>query len=443
MIPLNRICFIVAVCIATQCTWRAQPPLQLKLESIVNKFGDDPNGAKDALSDFLDNETVEELQRRVAQINIGTLVDAQQEKLAREFDLTSSTIARHGSQRMSRQLGNPALSTGSTSLVSRTGTTSFLSAAVESGAVSSKTDQGVASFTVNALPIAQLLNREPAPYGCGTLERASNRNGQPLGGACASGYGRWLRGLSGSVAFNVNSKETPIPLLSQVPGGTLASNGVAVLRSGGNISALAVKYELFVKETKKDKLDTYLANSATALNKNLEASGLLTAIAKASEAVWNDPAYPPWKKSTTEALVAILEKSQPADRKLTEVMLVLERQIDLLQGLLTSPILRQQLGSTEKLVREYQNTVAGLVANGTYRKALSVDFVHQRPTNQPFINKIRLDLNTPLKRKPVSLQKYDNPESNKAKSGDSVGSAAAAGPNSVTPEDQASALAGC
>ena len=364
------------------------------IRDIVAAAPTDEKEAKRLIQDLLtSSEALRHVQKTLPRAEVVETSLAGVQAIARGR-VTNSAIARmrSGSMRMLRQTGNAAVTAGSTRLVSRASATDVLSAAVESGAVSSKTDQGAATFTINALPIAQILNQDGPPYGCGNLRQNWQGDRQDGVGVCEQGYGRWLRGLSGTVSFNINSKETPAPLLTNSTG-RLVADGIAVLKSDRTISALALKYEFFTRETSEKKLRDETGKAASNLNKILAESHLLGELSKAFTTLQNLPGFDPWKNRAETDLQAHW-KSEPDLRR------AFDRQMMELTGIAAmNADLAAKLIELTKATVEFENSIAAEAAERTFRRALTLDLVHQRPTDQPWIDKLRLDFNTPLGKK--------------------------------------------
>lgn len=272
--------------------------------------------------------------------------------------------------RNDQQIGSASLGTGSTSLVARSGATSWIGAALESGAVSRQTNDNSATLTFNALPVYQIL-RGQAPRGCGSDENV-----------CAEGPGRWIRGLSTGVTFNRGTGEQPIPGVNQ----TLAG----FLTGGGTVSAVTVRYELFVRERKSGG-EAGLRAAAAALRGKIDA--WLVEEADFETRMDRVPQMRPWREKAKQAL-------QDCGKSLN----CLEKTL-LHQYRLAYHFLRPEVEKSEKdselfaLERDYVRATHQVLAEKLYRKALTFDYVHQTPANQPELSQFRLVFSTPLGRK--------------------------------------------
>ena len=114
----------------------------------------------------------------------------------RELEALGPAPVDIGRLRQDLQLGSFSALSGSTSVLARPGASDILSAALESGAVGRKTDDKSLTFSLNALPLRQLLSGQ-VPRGCGSVDED-----------CRRGSGRWLRGLSASASVNTSSPTT-------------------------------------------------------------------------------------------------------------------------------------------------------------------------------------------------------------------------------------------
>jgi hypothetical protein len=277
------------------------------------------------------------------------------------------------------QLGAMSARTGSTSIVARSGISELLSAAIESGAITRKTDETSVTFSANALMVRQLLSGE-LPTGCGSLDDA-----------CRQGPGRWLRGLSGSATFSM-AGSTVVPEES--------TGGVALL-NGRALTAISIRYEMFVRErrnaTIKQKLEKIVADTEV----QKKSAAYLEATNAFQERISKVAADSTWVTKTQEALAAETSRADAADPLLNRLEKVLLARYRLLhEQLKASPefdALQTAAFATQRLYIARQNA---LLAEQLYRKALTVDYVHERPSTQPELHQIRAVFSTPLGHKP-------------------------------------------
>jgi len=267
------------------------------------------------------------------------------------------------------QLGALTGRTGSTSIVARPGISEFLSAALESGAVARKTDDTSLTLNVNTLLLSQVLRGE-IPRGCGSLDDA-----------CRHGSGRWLRGLSGSATFAMGNS-------GDVVGGANAAEAAAII-DDNQLTALSIRYELMVRERNVAKVQGTLDEARKALEK--EASAFLrnqvaleTRIQQEMDAGWRD-----------ETLKLLEAESAAAGRK----AVLLRRYQSLRATIDASNEITQLRGAAFKAYRAYVVAQNKLLAEKLYRKALTVDYLHERPSGQPALEQVRMVFSTPLGRK--------------------------------------------
>ena len=267
------------------------------------------------------------------------------------------------------QLGALTGRTGSTSIVARPGISEFLSAALESGAVTRKTDDTSMTLNVNALLLGQVLRGE-IPRGCGSLDDA-----------CRQGAGRWLRGLSGSATFAVGDSG------ATVAGAT--ADTAAVIVDDNQLKALTLRYELLVRERNAAKAQAALEDARKALQTQAGAFlttqlALETRIQNAMDAGWKD-----------ETLKLLDAEPSAAGRAA-----VLLRRFQSLRATVDASTEMTQLRTEAfKTYREYVVAQNKLLAEKLYRKALTVDYIHERPSGQPALEQVRLVFSTPLGRK--------------------------------------------
>lgn len=296
-------------------------------------------------------------------------------------DLATSRFSA-AAHRMHIQTGGAGAGVGATSLAARTSATDFISAAIESGAVSSKTDQGVARFTLNALSATQLATGQGAPYGCRSpvYKDSSKLN-------CMEGAGRWIRGLSGFVAFNIDGKETAIPGLAMEGENTVLTDGFAVLRNPRTLSNVGFKYEFFVRERDQEELQKAVNVAVDNLKKDAEPFLQDWADLDRSDiGAMTDS----WWEANEQTL---LDKLDSREQFLTAFRVALE---ELWNQVAESSEHRDQLLESGKSSMQLASAISQQLADRTFRNALSFDYIHQRPTDQPQLNKFRLDFNLPL-----------------------------------------------
>ncbi len=292
---------------------------------------------------------------------------------------------RAGSARMFREIGSTNLRGGASSAVAKTSATEFLAMALESGSVTGKTDKSSATFQLNALPTWQLMTGRGAPYGCGGLQTRM----AAATGVCESGVGFWLRGLTGSVSFNVNSKETAVPVLSTTAtsstGNQTVATGIQVLNNPSKLSAVGAKYELFQREHDPKKQAASLVKIAETLNASLASSGLaLKLVGAMDKVIRNDDG------SDRKEYKEWFEKSVDGAKPIRKDRVALERfvrgRLDLMVDQLMSVGgfgMAEEFAGIQGAYDEYVSSMAKLEAEQLFKKSLAFDFVHSRPSDQP------------------------------------------------------------
>jgi hypothetical protein len=267
------------------------------------------------------------------------------------------------------QLGTLTGRAGSTSIVARPGITEFLSAALESGAVTRKSDDTSFTLNVNALLLGQVLRGE-IPRGCGSLDDA-----------CRQGAGRWLRGLSASATFATGSS-------GAVVAGTNPDEAAALV-DDNQLTALSIRYELLVRERNVASAQAALDGARKALQERAtaflkEQVALEDRIKKDMDAGWRD-----------ETLAMLEAETSAAGRK----AVLLRRYQSLRATVDASADITQLRGAAFKEYRAYVVAQNKLLAEKLYRKALTVDYLHERPSGQPALEQVRVVFSTPLGRK--------------------------------------------
>ena len=370
-----------------------QDTVELRMQKIAGTA--DEAEATKLLQDFFGGrDAIRALQSRInKEPQIARTTTAAARAVARERAERrghSAARLRAGSARMFRESGSSNMGSGNTSAVARTSATEFISMALESGAVTSSTDKSAATFQLNALPAWQFLSQGKGPFGCGGIQ---TRIDSPGTGICEKGVGYWLRGLTGSVSFNVNSKETAVPVLSTATGSNAAvANGIRVLSNSSKLSAAGVKWELFQRERDTGKQEEALKTMTTALNTSLEESGLALDLNNAIDEIVAKRFFLEWvKRSVAGALPVRADKAKLVDYA--------NRQFAELGDLALADASLNRLAALEKIQGAYDayvNKIAELEAANLFKKSMAFDFVHSRPTDQPALNTVRLDLNKPL-----------------------------------------------
>lgn len=267
------------------------------------------------------------------------------------------------------QLGALTGRTGSTSIVARPGVSEFLSAALESGAVARKTDDTSLTLNVNGLLLSQVV-RGQIPRGCGSLDDA-----------CRHGSGRWLRGLSGSATFAMGNSGAVVAGAN--PGET------AAIVDDNQLTAFSVRYELLVRERNVAKAQAALDAARIALQEPatrfLEGLAPLdNRIKEAMDAGWRD-----------ETLKRLEAETSTAGRQ----AVLLSRYQILRATVEASPETTQLRASAFKEYRAYVVAQNALLAEKLYRKAFTVDYLHERPSGQPALDQVRVVFSTPIGRK--------------------------------------------
>src|SRR4030095_9586679 len=318
-----------------------------------------PNRAKLHLSEFTTSKDRDELLNAVGtDIFTDYLVDRALDEHPDRVELSEL--------RSDLQLGALTGRTGSTSIVARPGISEFLSAALESGAVARKTDDTSFTLNLNALMLSQAL-RGDIPRGCGSLDDA-----------CRQGPGRWLRGLSGTATFAAGNSGEVV---------TSANPGAATTVDRNQLTALSIRYELLVRERNAAKAQTALEEARTALQKVAAAflpkqAAADTRIQQAMDAGWKD-----------ETIALLEAETSPAGRE----AVLLRRYQALRATVEASTEIAQLRAAAFKEYRAYLIAQNKLLAEKLYRKAATMDYLHERPSGQPALAQARGVLSTPLR----------------------------------------------
>lgn len=307
------------------------------------------------------------------------------------FYIHDRLVEEHGPDKISitpfrrdLQLGSFTSTGASTSVIARTGLTDLASAAIESGAVGRKSDDKAATFSFNALPIYQLLSGR-MPAGCGSADAD-----------CEKGPGRWIRGLSGSVSVSLSNPVTAVPAETPSAAPALPGGVGGFLLGGRQLTALSVRYELFVRE-RGDK-EAQKAVDAAARELSKPAEEFLKAQAPFETSLQQILEAAGWVQDTRNEMAEAAARAgvTPADLE----ALLLERYRLAYDLALSTEELRTARTAAARAKLAYIKAQNKELAVKLYRKAFTADYLHQRPTDQPWLHQIRLVASTPLGKPP-------------------------------------------
>ena len=332
-----------------------------------------PSAARAQLQEFLKNHTRDDLVDLTGTDFVSTYI--LERILGTQPDRISVADIRQDLQG-----GSLSPRAGGTSIIARPSITDLFSAALESGAIGRKTNDKSATFSVNALPLRQLLGGA-LPRGCGSLDAD-----------CEQGAARWLRGLSGSLTFSPSTVTTAVP---ETGGSTAPASSTEEFRIGGRVlQAATVRYEMFVRERRTAELEKALDAAAAALQERATAFLETEAPFQAALGQLLDAG---WKQET----IALLERNAQSLERLEQVLL--ERYRVAYEVVRGNAALEATQNATLKETLAYMSAQNAVLAEKLYRKALTVDYVHERPTDQPTLHQVRLVFATPLGRKAGAL----------------------------------------
>lgn len=331
-----------------------------------------PANARESLREFAKSKDILDLAGAIGPDIVATYI-------LQRWDLrTISSI------RTDVELGSLA-SAGGSSLLAKTAVTDILSAAFESGAVVRKADDKAATLTFNALALKQLMAGQ-RPVGCGSTDRV-----------CEEGAGRWMRGLSGSVTFGMSGPSRPVL-------GPLDNESLAFLTGGRKLQGVAARYELFVRERATAGQRQGLAEAAKALSASagemLKQEGpfqdRINALIEPTS--WFDITETALQQTaadhandTVEALTQRLER-QLLDR--------LEAAYAVIQE---DPEISGLVAKAAPARLSYIESMNKVLADKLYRKALTLDYAHVRPTDQPVFHQIKAVVSVPLGHKSARI----------------------------------------
>ena len=285
------------------------------------------------------------------------------------------------------QLGSFGSTAASTAVVAAPGVSDILSAAIESGTVIRKSDGDALTLSFNALPVGQLMLGR-VPLGCGTADET-----------CRQGVGRWTRGLSGSVSL-ASMGLTPAAVGSQAA--ETPEPTIGFLRSTRRLQSVALRYELFVRERNHQRQQEALDAAAEALRSfGAEFLSGEEKFQTRMEEVLDDSGW----MAETKGILVEYKDSRHALRQV-----LLERYQVAYRIVMASDKLRALTARTTELRLQIIREQNRLLAEKLYRKAFTIDYLHERPTDQPRFHRLRFVLSTPLSRKPDEKELAASPE---------------------------------
>jgi phage tail tube protein FII len=271
--------------------------------------------------------------------------------------------------RTDQQIGNASATTAATSVVAKTGVTEFLSAAFESGAVSRKAGGEAITFQFKALPLQQLLTGQK-PLGC---ELAAD--------TCTQGAGKFWNGLAGGVTFNQSNREIALPP-------ALASQ-LSFLRDAGALSALSVRYE-FVARRPKNELAVALSDAVKDLREKRGAE--LKAFLVKDSAVQTKLEESMQRAGFRMRIIDQLAK-ETTEAGFRRVLAAAYAEV-------SAAVSREEVESLRGLQEKVRQALNKARAEALFKKAVTLEYLHQRPVNQPQLSQLRAIVSTPLGHKP-------------------------------------------
>jgi len=332
-----------------------------------------PPDARALLADFVQSRTVTDLEDATSNDLVSLYVAERLKELARPRPVGMAGL------RTDLQFGAPP-GGGATSLVSRPSVTDLFSAAFESGAVVRQADDDAMTFTVNALPIQQLMVGE-VPRGCGAADET-----------CRVGIGRWLRGVSGSFTFNLSD---PVQAAGAI------DDDIAFLLDRRQLQAVTARYELFVRERDHAELQAGLDVAAAVLS--TEAEAFLAAQATFETRLDQLLEAASWRAGTMQALnAAVATHPSASSAELLDVLdrVLLERFEAAFEMVRPAPEITMLLARVQPARDAYVTAMNTLLAEELYRKAVTLDYAYTRPSDQPVFHQVRAVVATPLGRRP-------------------------------------------
>jgi hypothetical protein len=224
------------------------------------------------------------------------------------------------------------------------------------------------------------------PAGCGSADAD-----------CETGPGRWIRGLSGSVSVSLSNPATAVPAQPSSTTPALPGGLGGFLLGGRQVTALSVRYELFVRERGDKETQAAVDNAARALS--APAGEFLKVQAPFETSLQRILNAARWADDTRKEMAEAASRAEVTPADLEAALLARYRlAYDLA---LSTEELRTARTAAARAKLAYVKAQNKELAEKLYRKAFTADYLHQRPTDQPWLHQIRLVASTPLGRKPT------------------------------------------
>ncbi len=276
--------------------------------------------------------------------------------------------------RMDEQFGAGAGGSGSTSAVAKAGITSFLSAAINSGAITQSLNGSTATLSGNAEGVLRFLSGQQPFRSCQLTQ--------------VHGCGiRVLRDMGFSVSFDTDQASTTSAATTPAnnPTGTPAT--VNILNGKNKFSGASLKYVFknprdVRSKTFRDEWNTYYqANSQQFQNAG---NAVLAALNPVITPLLTSPQYVALKTEYRDKMASV------TDRDALEKLFLeyLDKQLALARSV--TPSFDDQVSSAISAYMRYLGNVGGLLDAITRKPVFSVEYNFERPQGQPDVSHFRL-----------------------------------------------------
>lgn len=288
-------------------------------------------------------------------------------------------------RRVDSHLAAPGGPSAATALASLSGVSGFLGAAIESGVVNRSTQGNLATFRLSGKGLGRLLDpQEPC------FLRSEK---------CEATLEQRLNGLSFSVTFDQGEPEPEDPMTTaavegtdtEIPAGTLIP-GLGSTEDFRNFTArweIKKRTDLWKPSVQEDwkKIMTGVHEQANALNAGLN---------RYIERLREDPAWKTWMALSQAELDAIaLDASLSADEKVARMaqqyIQDLRAFVDKAEDELLSSAVR--VAELNAAFRKKRNE---LLHDALYPTAATLEYLYERPANQPDYSTVRLIIGKPI-----------------------------------------------
>ncbi len=288
------------------------------------------------------------------------------------------------SRRVDQQLAGDAANSGTTSVASLSGVTDFVSAALESGLINRTTEGAISTFRLNASGLARFFDPQPPCF-------LRSEKCQPT-------LEQRLKALSIGAAFEQARAEAADPKATGTvqPTSTALPTGAALpgLSRAGTLRTMSLRWEFRQRKGLRhsDQQERWREAMKGA---QAQAQALGNAMNRYIEALTSAPGWTTWKETSAKRLEEIARSQDPEAVKLERMFRAYRDDAAAFVSEAGESLTRTALTAMEGLT-EFRNKRNELLYDALYPAAASLEYLYQRPANQPEYSTIRLVIGKPF-----------------------------------------------